>query len=73
MDELLFEEVVRGVFNQRRRLVRSALLHFLTKKVGRENGRKIMSEIAIPDARVFQLSIAQLEDLSEQLAPRLRG
>jgi 16S rRNA (adenine1518-N6/adenine1519-N6)-dimethyltransferase len=73
LDELLFEEVVRGVFNQRRRLVRSALLHFLTKKLGRENGRKIMSEIAIPDARVFQLSIAQLEDLSEQLAPRLGG
>ena len=73
LDELLFEEVVRGIFNQRRRLVRSALLHFLTKKLGRENGRKIMSEIAIPDARVFQLSIAQLEDLSEQLAPRLGG
>jgi 16S rRNA (adenine1518-N6/adenine1519-N6)-dimethyltransferase len=73
LDELLFEEVVRGVFNQRRRLVRSALLHFLTKKLGRENGRKIMSEIAIPDARVFQLSIAQFEDLSEQLAPRLGG
>ena len=73
LDELLFEEIVRGVFNQRRRLVRSALLHFLTKKLGRENGRRIMSEIAIPDARVFQLSTAQLEDLSEQLAPRVGG
>jgi 16S rRNA (adenine1518-N6/adenine1519-N6)-dimethyltransferase len=71
LDEPLFEEVVRGVFNQRRRLVRSALLHFLTKRMGRENGRKIMSEIAIPDVRVYQLSIAQLEDLSARLSPRL--
>ncbi len=73
LDEPLFEEVVRGVFTQRRRLTRSALAHFLTKKLGRESARKIMGEIALPDARVFQLSIAQLEDLSEQLAPRLVG
>jgi 16S rRNA (adenine1518-N6/adenine1519-N6)-dimethyltransferase len=73
LDEPSFEEVVRGVFTQRRRVVRGALLHFLTKKLGRENGRKIMSQIAVPDARVFQLSITQLEDLSEQLAPRLSG
>ena len=73
LDEPLFEEVVRGVFTQRRRLVRGALLHFLSKKMGKENGRKIVSEIAVPDSRVFQLSIAQLEDLSEQLAPSLGG
>jgi len=73
LDEPLFEEVVREVFTQRRRLVRGALLHFLSKKLGRENGRKLMSEIAFPDSRVYQLSIAQLEDLSEQLAPRLGG
>ena len=71
LNERSFEEVVRGVFNQRRRLTRSALAHFLTKKLGRESARKIMSEILVPDARVFQLSIAQLEDLTEQVAPRL--
>ena len=71
LDEASFEEVVRGVFTQRRRLTRSALAHFLTKKLGRESARKIMREIPLPDERVFQLSIAQLEELSEQLAPRL--
>jgi 16S rRNA (adenine1518-N6/adenine1519-N6)-dimethyltransferase len=71
LNEQSFEEVVRGVFTQRRRLTRSALAHFLTKKLGRESARKIMSEIALPEARVFQLSVAQLEELSEQLAPRL--
>jgi 16S rRNA A1518/A1519 N6-dimethyltransferase RsmA/KsgA/DIM1 with predicted DNA glycosylase/AP lyase activity len=71
LNEQSFEEVVRGVFTQRRRLTRSALAHFLTKRLGRESARKIISEIVVPDARVFQLSIAQLEDLSEHLAPRL--
>ena len=73
LDERSFEEVVRGLFTQRRRLTRSALAHFLTKKLGRENAREIMGEIKLPDERVFQLAIAQFEDLSEQLAPRLRG
>ncbi|HVH16183.1 MAG TPA: 16S rRNA (adenine(1518)-N(6)/adenine(1519)-N(6))-dimethyltransferase RsmA [Candidatus Angelobacter sp.] len=73
LDEPSFEEVVRGVFTQRRRLVRGALLHFLAKKLGKEGGRKIMNEIAVPNARVYQLSISQFEDLSEQLAPKLDG
>ncbi len=73
LDEPLFEEVMRGVFTQRRRLVRGALLHFLTKKLGRENAKKITSEIAVPDARVYQLSIAQLEDLTVTLSPKLAG
>jgi len=73
LDEPIFEEVVRGVFTQRRRLLRGALLHFLTKKLGREIGKKVMSEIAFPDLRVFQLSIAQFEDLSVQLAHGLAG
>jgi 16S rRNA (adenine1518-N6/adenine1519-N6)-dimethyltransferase len=71
LDEPLFEDVVRGVFTQRRRLLRGALLHFLTKKLGREVGKKVMSEIAFPDLRVYQLSIPQFEDLSVQLSPRL--
>jgi len=71
LDEPLFEEIVRGIFTQRRRLLRGALLHFLKKRLGRESAKTIMTEIAVPDARVYQLSIAQFENLSEQLAPRL--
>ncbi len=73
VDERLFEEIVRGIFTQRRRLLRGALLHFLTKKLGRESARKIMTEIVFPHARVYQLSITQFEDLSEQLGPSLGG
>jgi len=73
LDERLFEEVVRGVFTQRRRLLRGALLHFLTKKLGREVGKRVRAEIVFPDVRVYQLSIAQLEDLTVQLSPRLAG
>jgi 16S rRNA A1518/A1519 N6-dimethyltransferase RsmA/KsgA/DIM1 with predicted DNA glycosylase/AP lyase activity len=73
LDEHFFEEVVRGVFTQRRRLLRGALLHFLTKKLGREVGKTVRAEIVFPELRVYQLSIAQLEDLTVQLSPRLAG
>ncbi len=71
LDEALFEEMVRGVFTQRRRLVRSALLHFLTLKFGREIGKSLMSRIPVPDARVYQLSVEDLERLSRALSDAL--
>lgn len=67
IDEVLFEEVVRGLFTQRRRLVKSALSHYLGLKFGRETGRMMLARMTLPDLRVFQLSIEQLENLSLQL------
>jgi len=67
IDELLFEEMVRGLFNQRRRLVKGALRHFLDLKFGRENGRRILERVSVPDGRVYELSIDQFENLSLQL------
>jgi 16S rRNA (adenine1518-N6/adenine1519-N6)-dimethyltransferase len=67
IDELLFEEMVRGIFTQRRRLLKGALTHFLALKFGREIGRQLVSRMMIPDARVYQLSIDQLENLSLRL------
>lgn len=62
-----FEELVRGLFNQRRRLVRSSLLHFLSRTKGEENARKIIGKIDIPEKRVYQLSFDDIERLREQL------
>ena len=67
LDEPLFEELVRGLFNQRRRLVKSALRHFLALRFGGENGRKVLERVSVPDTRVYQLSIDQFENLSLQL------
>ena len=67
LDEPLFGELVRGLFNQRRRLVKSALRHFLTLKFGAEDGKKVLERVSVPDARVYQLSVNQLENLSLQL------
>jgi 16S rRNA (adenine1518-N6/adenine1519-N6)-dimethyltransferase len=64
IDELLFEEMVRGIFTQRRRLLKGALSHFLALKYGRAVGRELVARMVIPDARVYQLSIDQLESLS---------
>jgi len=67
LDEVLFEELVRGIFTQRRRLLRSALAHFLTLRYGREVAKALIGKLSIPDTRVFQLSISQLENLSLQI------
>ncbi len=68
VNEQLFEELVRGLFNQRRRVVRSSFLHYLSKKIGREKARTIVEAIALPDKRVYQLTISDLEDLSLRLS-----
>ncbi|HEX4921009.1 MAG TPA: 16S rRNA (adenine(1518)-N(6)/adenine(1519)-N(6))-dimethyltransferase RsmA [Candidatus Bathyarchaeia archaeon] len=67
LDEPLFEELVRGLFNQRRRLVKSSLRHFLALKFDAEIGKKVLERVSVPDARVYQLSIDQFENLSLQL------
>ena len=71
LDEIQFEELVRGLFNQRRRLVRSSLLHFLSKKLGREKALATLARVNLPEKRVFQLAMPDLEDLCGQLSGAL--
>ncbi|HEV2118903.1 MAG TPA: 16S rRNA (adenine(1518)-N(6)/adenine(1519)-N(6))-dimethyltransferase RsmA [Candidatus Bathyarchaeia archaeon] len=68
VNEELFEELVRGLFNQRRRVVRSSLLHFLSRKIGRENARESLKTMTLPRKRVYQLTIGDLEELCKQLS-----
>ncbi len=68
IDAVLFEELVRGLFNQRRRVVKSSLSHYLSKKVGRERARAKVKEISLPEKRVYQLTIADLEEICQQLS-----
>jgi hypothetical protein len=53
--------------------VRSSLLHFLSKKMGRERARSIMKEVILPEKRVFQLTISDLEELRQQLSKALES
>jgi 16S rRNA (adenine1518-N6/adenine1519-N6)-dimethyltransferase len=71
VNEELFEELVRGLFNQRRRVVRSSFLHFLSKKMGREKARTSLEPMTLPEKRVFQLTIGDLEELCRQLSKAL--
>jgi 16S rRNA (adenine1518-N6/adenine1519-N6)-dimethyltransferase len=68
VNEELFEELVRGLFNQRRRVVRSSFLHFLSKKMGREEARTNLEAMTLPEKRVYQLTIDDLEELCHQLS-----
>jgi 16S rRNA (adenine1518-N6/adenine1519-N6)-dimethyltransferase len=67
VDRHAFDELVRGVFNQRRRLLRSSLTHFLKLKIGLGKARELLKTIAIPDKRVYQLSVDELEEIAIQL------
>ena len=73
VNEELFEELVRGLFNQRRRVVRSSFLHFLSKKMDKEMARKSLDAMTLPDKRVFQLTIADLEALCQQFSKALES
>ena len=73
VNEELFEEMVRGLFNQRRRVVRSSFLHFLLKKMSKEMARKSLDAMTLPDKRVFQLTIADLEALCQQFSKALES
>jgi 16S rRNA (adenine1518-N6/adenine1519-N6)-dimethyltransferase len=73
VNEELYEELVRGLFNQRRRVVRSSFLHFLSKKIGREKARTSLEAISLPEKRVFQLTIGDLEELCQQLSTALES
>jgi 16S rRNA A1518/A1519 N6-dimethyltransferase RsmA/KsgA/DIM1 with predicted DNA glycosylase/AP lyase activity len=70
-DPVILTDLVRGVFTQRRRLVRGALVHFLKLKVGREQARIIVSSLSLPGSRVYELSIRELEEIAIQLKPLL--
>ena len=73
VNEELFEELVRGLFNQRKRVVRSSFLHFLSQKMGREKARSILETMSLPEKRIFQLSISDLEEINRQLSKALEG
>lgn len=68
VNEELFEELVRGLFNQRRRVVRSSFQHYLSKKIGRENARASLEAMTLPEKRVYQLTVSDLEELCQQLS-----
>ncbi len=70
-DVMILTDMVRGIFTQRRRLVRGALLHFLRLKLGKEQARSIMSSLNLPASRVYELSIRELEEIAIQLKPLL--
>ncbi len=73
VDRKVFDEIVRGIFTQRRRLVRGALLHFLKLKFGPGKARELFNTLRIPESRVYELSITQLEEIAVQLTGTLAG
>ena len=72
-DDEVFNDLVRAVFSQRRRVVKGVLLRYLERRLGRSTAKTAIEGLTLPDARVFQLSPGQLEDLAVQLGPWLKA
>ena len=71
VDATILNDMVRGIFTQRRRLVRGALFHFLKLQLGRDQARSIVSSLDLPASRVYELSIRELEEIAIRLRPLL--
>ncbi|HID17612.1 TPA: ribosomal RNA small subunit methyltransferase A [Candidatus Bathyarchaeota archaeon] len=67
VDEMLFEEITRGLFNQRRRKLQTVLLNFLVKKYGGV-GKDIFASMDVPNKRVHETSIQEFERLATQIS-----
>ncbi|MBS7658699.1 MAG: 16S rRNA (adenine(1518)-N(6)/adenine(1519)-N(6))-dimethyltransferase RsmA [Candidatus Bathyarchaeia archaeon] len=66
VDEELFEDLTRSLFNQKRRKTSKVLLRFLIDKYS-EKGKNLFNMLTVPDKRVYELSIEELEDLTNQI------
>ncbi len=68
VDRKQFDDLVRGIFTQRRRLVRGALSHHLQLKLGKAKGVEVVKRLSLPDLRVYQLSVERLQELATALS-----
>jgi len=69
LDEVVFTDLVRGLFTQRRRNLRSSLRHYFDQR-----GRSLPKELTdseIPEKRVYQVSLEEFEILAQRLTPML--
>jgi 16S rRNA (adenine1518-N6/adenine1519-N6)-dimethyltransferase len=71
-DERVFKHLVRGLFTQRRRVLRGALRHYLDK-VGIGMTDSMLSVVHGPASRVFEMSLEDFERLANELAPTLNS
>ena len=72
LNENLFNDLVRGLFNQRRRKLRSAFLHYL-EKTQIADPKSVLPRITLPEKRVYQTTVEEFEDLSNQLHLQLQS
>jgi 16S rRNA (adenine1518-N6/adenine1519-N6)-dimethyltransferase len=69
-DEVLFDNLVRDLFTQRRRHVKKVLGHYLESKVGTPY-QDAFKEISLPNLRVCEMTVRQFEQLSDELCEAL--
>jgi 16S rRNA (adenine1518-N6/adenine1519-N6)-dimethyltransferase len=66
-DNVLFADMVRALFTQRRRRLKGVLTRYLTAQFGNSSDM-ILSRISVPEKRVYEISPHDLADLSNQIS-----
>lgn len=64
IDEKIFSDLVRGLFTQRRRNLRSALRHYVERRIGQPF--TAMPDVEFINKRVYQLNIEEFEALTRE-------
>ncbi|MEM2942710.1 MAG: 16S rRNA (adenine(1518)-N(6)/adenine(1519)-N(6))-dimethyltransferase RsmA [Candidatus Bathyarchaeia archaeon] len=71
VDEDLFTDLVRGLFTQRRRMLRRSLRNYLQQRL--HTLPAWIDKIEIPDKRVYQASLEEFEKLTRDLSPLIKA
>jgi len=69
-DKKLFADLVRALFTQRRRVLKTVLGHHLRRQYD-DRRNEILSSIQVPSKRVFEATPEELTDLSNEIAHAL--
>ncbi len=71
-DRTLFKDLVRMLFTQRRRKLKGVLNRYLRSRF-LDQSEKILQQVQVPEKRVFETTIQELANLSNQITSNLIG
>lgn len=71
VDEILFDELVRGLFTQRRKKVERALAYYIRSKIGMPD-QNVVRESNPPNSRVYEMAVEEFEELSNRVSLSLK-
>ncbi len=70
-DEILFNELVRDLFTQRRKKAEKALVYYIRSKIGILD-KNLVRKSNPPNSRVYEMTVEEFEELSNRVSSSLK-